>query len=217
VRRARENTRRRRASPRQARLGCRYAPRPGSQARGSGRMMSPTATRRSKLDLAARSLQPTQVRITGIPEARCSDRVAIPTMSLPCQHIPRGQVRTTVREAEVAGRNRRGLMSLASLASFADAKRDCWCLAGLAVLVSSPVLLMNQRIRIPFAGIRTAGTGSSELRTAGTGSAGARRTEAWRTGTPRAGTSRAGTSRAGTSRAGTPRAGTRTAQGRRRI
>jgi len=77
VRKARGNARRRLASSRQARLGCRYAPRPGSRARGSGWMASPAATRRSRLDLTARSLQPTQVRITGIPGACRSARVAI--------------------------------------------------------------------------------------------------------------------------------------------
>src|ERR1700678_2197614 len=50
-------------------------------------MASPAATRRSKLDLAVRSLQPTQVRITGTPEARCSARLAIPASSLPRPRI----------------------------------------------------------------------------------------------------------------------------------
>src|ERR1700733_1346319 len=78
---ARGNARRRRASSKHARLGCRYAPRPGSRARGSGWMTSPTATRRSKLDLTTRSLQPTQVRMTGILDARRSDRTAIAVKS----------------------------------------------------------------------------------------------------------------------------------------
>ena len=78
MRSARGNDRRRRASSRHVRLGCRYAPRPGSRACGSGWMTSPTATRRSRLDFSARSLQPTQVRMTGIPEACRSDRTASP-------------------------------------------------------------------------------------------------------------------------------------------
>ena len=83
VRKARGNARRRRARSRHARLGCRYAPRPGSRAGGSGWMASPAATRRSRLDLAARSLQPTQVRITGVSGACRSARVAITSSSLP--------------------------------------------------------------------------------------------------------------------------------------
>src|SRR5580698_758282 len=39
---------------------------------------------RGRLDLTARSLQPTQVRITGIPDARRSARAVIPAVSLPC-------------------------------------------------------------------------------------------------------------------------------------
>jgi hypothetical protein len=92
VRNARGNVRRRRASSRHARLGCRYAPRPGSRACGSGRMSSPAATRRSRLDLTARSLQPTQVRVTGMPAdrlpARCSVRTVIPLTSLPRPRTP---------------------------------------------------------------------------------------------------------------------------------
>jgi len=87
VRSARGNARRRRARSRHTGLGCRYAPRPGSRACGSGWMTSPTATMRSRLDLAARSLQPTQVRVTGVPGACCSDRSAIPLISLPCPHV----------------------------------------------------------------------------------------------------------------------------------
>ena len=88
VRSARGNARRRRARSRHARLGCRYAPRPGSRACGSGWMTSPAATRRSRLDFSARSLQPTQVRVTGIPEVCRSVRTAIPLTSLPCPHVP---------------------------------------------------------------------------------------------------------------------------------
>jgi len=50
-------------------------------------MASPVATRRSRLDLAARSLQPTQVRIGGTPVACWSARVAIATISLPCPDV----------------------------------------------------------------------------------------------------------------------------------
>jgi hypothetical protein len=88
VRSARGNARRRRARSRHAWLGCRYAPRPGSRACGSGWMTSPAATRRSKLDFSARSLQPTQVRVTGIPEVCRSVRTAIPAPSLPRPNVP---------------------------------------------------------------------------------------------------------------------------------
>jgi hypothetical protein len=67
TRNARENTRRRRASSKHARLGCRYAPRPGCRAWGSGTIPSPATTRRSKLDFAARALHPTQVRTGFFP------------------------------------------------------------------------------------------------------------------------------------------------------
>jgi hypothetical protein len=87
VRSARGNARRRRARSRHAWLGCRYAPRPGSRACGSGWMTSPAATRRSRLDFSARSLQPTQVRVTGIPEVCRSVRTAIPAASLPCPNV----------------------------------------------------------------------------------------------------------------------------------
>jgi hypothetical protein len=83
ARKARGNARRRRARSRQARLGCTYAPRPGSRARGSGWMTSPAATRRSRLDLTTRSLQPTQVRIAGIPGTCRLARVAMTSLSLP--------------------------------------------------------------------------------------------------------------------------------------
>jgi len=67
TRNARENTRRRCASSKHARLGCRYAPRPGCRAWGSGTIPSPATTRRSKLDFAARALHPTQVRTGFFP------------------------------------------------------------------------------------------------------------------------------------------------------
>jgi hypothetical protein len=79
TRSARGNTLRLRASSKHAGLRCRYAPRPGSRACGSGRMSSPTATKRSRLDLTARSLQPTHVRVGSC----CSARTVIPTISLP--------------------------------------------------------------------------------------------------------------------------------------
>lgn len=93
VRKARGNARRRRARSRHARLGCRYAPRPGSRACGSGWMTSPTATRRSRLDFSARSLQPTQVRITGIPEAGRSVRTAFPVTKSTVSARPRHPAR----------------------------------------------------------------------------------------------------------------------------
>ena len=67
TRNARENTRRRCASSKHARLGCRYAPRPGCRAWGSGTIPFPATTRRSKLDFAARALHPTQVRTGFFP------------------------------------------------------------------------------------------------------------------------------------------------------
>src|SRR5215472_9917004 len=86
TRSARGNARRRRASSKHSKLGCRYAPRPGSLAWGSGMTWSPIATRRSRLDFAARSLQPTHVRTGAVPLltiCNCSDRTIIPTVSLP--------------------------------------------------------------------------------------------------------------------------------------
>jgi hypothetical protein len=88
TRSARENARRRCASSKHARLGCRYAPRPGCRAWGSGTMPSPATTRRSRLDLAARSLQPTQVRTGKLPGSGSSDRTVIPHSSLPCHQAP---------------------------------------------------------------------------------------------------------------------------------
>src|SRR6476646_11218734 len=46
-------------------------------------MTSPAATRRSRLDLTTRSLQPTQVRIAGIPGTCRLARVAMTSLSLP--------------------------------------------------------------------------------------------------------------------------------------
>src|SRR5215469_11537759 len=89
VRKARGNARRRRARSKHAWLGCRYAPRPGSRACGSGWMTSPTATRRSRLDFSARSLQPTQVRMTGTPEAGRSVRTAFPVTKSTVSARPR--------------------------------------------------------------------------------------------------------------------------------
>ena len=86
TRSARENARRRCASSKHAWLGCRYAPRPGCRAWGSGTMTFPAMTRRSRLDFAARSLQPTQVRTGNPPGSGSSDRTAIPHISLPCHH-----------------------------------------------------------------------------------------------------------------------------------
>jgi hypothetical protein len=64
-RNARANARRRCACSKHPRLGCRYAPRPGLRAGASGTISSPTATTRSKSDLAARTPHPTQVRTAG--------------------------------------------------------------------------------------------------------------------------------------------------------
>ena len=61
-RRARGSALRRWARSKHARLGCRYAPRPGSRMVTSGTISSPAATRRTKFGLAARSPHPMQVR-----------------------------------------------------------------------------------------------------------------------------------------------------------
>jgi len=74
---ARANARRRCASSKHPRLGCRYAPRPGPRAGGSGTISFPAATRRSKSDLAARAPHPTQVRIAGARRAGCGYRMTI--------------------------------------------------------------------------------------------------------------------------------------------
>jgi len=123
VRKARGNARRRRARSRHARLGCRYAPRPGSRAGGSGWMASPAATRRSRLDLAARSLQPTQVRITGVSGACCSARVAITSSSL-----PPSQACSTDRELRWAGGAGAGGSGMAEGACGACLARGASCL-----------------------------------------------------------------------------------------
>jgi hypothetical protein len=83
TRSARENARRRCASSKQARLGCRYAPRPGRRAWGSGTRPSPSTTRRSRLDFSARALQPTQVRTGGFPDSGSSARAVIATLVYP--------------------------------------------------------------------------------------------------------------------------------------
>ena len=109
ARSARENARRRCASSKHAWLGCRYAPRPGCRAWGSGTMSSPAVTRRSRLDLAVRSLHPTQVRTGKLPGPGSSDRTAIPPISLPCPHVQ--GIRQLPRESSDqvrAPRRRRG-------------------------------------------------------------------------------------------------------------
>jgi hypothetical protein len=100
TRSARGNTRRLRASSKHAGLRCRYAPRPGSRACGSGRMSSPTATKRSRLDLTARSLQPTHVRVGSC----CSARTVIPTISLPRSAPRRAGRPRRVRDRSPAAR-----------------------------------------------------------------------------------------------------------------
>src|SRR6266699_5731407 len=73
-------------------------------------MTSPAATRRSRLDFAARSLQPTQVRIGGIPGTGRSARMVITFMSLPCPRVsdtgrgpaPTGPLAGAAGEAEEA-------------------------------------------------------------------------------------------------------------------
>jgi hypothetical protein len=62
-RRARANALRRWARSKHARLGCKYAPRPGSRVVTSGTISVPAATSRIKSVLAARFPQPIQVRI----------------------------------------------------------------------------------------------------------------------------------------------------------
>ncbi len=77
TRNARENARRRCASSKHARQGCRYAPRPGCRALGSGTIPPPAATTRSMLDFATRALQPTQERRGIFPGAGSSARAVI--------------------------------------------------------------------------------------------------------------------------------------------
>jgi hypothetical protein len=113
ARSARGSARRRVALSRQSRLGCRYAPRPGRRAWGSGTMSSPATTRRSKADLAARSLQPTQVRTGKFPGRSC----ICPTCSacacsgggcpdlavIPSTSLPRQEIRDTAWDPATAG------------------------------------------------------------------------------------------------------------------
>ena len=106
MRSARGNARRRCASSKHARLGCRYAPRPGCRAWGSGTMSPPATTRRSRLDFAARSLQPTQVRTGKLPGSGRSVRTVIPHVSLPC-HQAQG-TRPCHRVTGIAGQGRSG-------------------------------------------------------------------------------------------------------------
>jgi len=77
IRSARANERLRCASSKHPWLGCRYAPRPGPRASGSGTISFPAATRRSKSDLATRAPHPTQVRIAGACRTGCGYRVTI--------------------------------------------------------------------------------------------------------------------------------------------
>jgi len=67
IRNARGNARLRSACPRQSRLGCTCAPRPGAEPDGSGTTRtvsaSRTTTTRSSSDLDARTRQPTHIRI----------------------------------------------------------------------------------------------------------------------------------------------------------
>src|SRR5260370_9647801 len=62
-------------------------------------MSSPSATKRSKSDLAARRLQPTNVRIAGAPRTGRKDRLVIVDASL-----PRRRVGGTVPSARCARR-----------------------------------------------------------------------------------------------------------------
>ena len=82
---ARITARRRCARSQHPWLGCRYAPRPGITARGSGTISSPEATRRSKSDLAARLPHPTHVRITGVSARRSGGCLAIALLILHCR------------------------------------------------------------------------------------------------------------------------------------
>src|SRR6266567_4702120 len=81
-RRALGIARRRLARAKQSKLGCRYAPRPGLCAAGSATISPPTATTRSKSDLAARLPHPTHVRITDPGMAGNEDRMAALPSSL---------------------------------------------------------------------------------------------------------------------------------------
>jgi hypothetical protein len=99
TRNARPRARRRCASARHARSGCRCAPRPGNLRAGSGTRRNPalaeptpllTATNRSSSDAGARCRQPTQVRTTGAfrtcvarPEAAVNARCVTGQSSVP--------------------------------------------------------------------------------------------------------------------------------------
>jgi hypothetical protein len=91
ARKARVNARRRCASSKHSWLRCRYAPRPGKRAPGSGTRRSPAATRRSKPDLAARSRQPTHVRTGGALRAARPDGPAISTSHSTAPGRPRSR------------------------------------------------------------------------------------------------------------------------------
>jgi hypothetical protein len=73
-RRDRASALRRWARSKHARLGCRYAPLPGSRPVISGTISVPATTRRINSGLAARAPQPTHVRIGGTGRADCSRR-----------------------------------------------------------------------------------------------------------------------------------------------
>jgi hypothetical protein len=73
-RRVRVSALRRWARFKHARLGCRYAPLPGSRAVMSGTISPPATTKRINSGLAARTPQPTHVRIGSAGRPDCSRR-----------------------------------------------------------------------------------------------------------------------------------------------
>ncbi len=90
---ARGNARRRCARSKHPWLGCRYAPRPGIRARGSGTTSSPATTRRSRSDLTARAPHPTHIRIAGAGRRSRGDRLAISAVKLTVPASPRDRAR----------------------------------------------------------------------------------------------------------------------------
>jgi hypothetical protein len=84
-RRARASALRRWARSKHARLGCRYAPLPGSREVRSGTISPPATTTRINSGLAARTPQPTHVRMGDTGRAGCSRRCgcAVPTRAVP--------------------------------------------------------------------------------------------------------------------------------------
>lgn len=86
---ARGSARRRCARSKHPWPGCKYAPRPGNRACGSGTTSSPAATRRSRSDLTARTPHPTHIRIAGAGRTGRGDRLAISAAKLTVPASPR--------------------------------------------------------------------------------------------------------------------------------